>query len=159
MTMNRRLIRPNLAEIREKENREAAKKKIQPPYDTHAENYYYLKQMNKKTRMAVVFNDGQVVEGFVEWYDRNCFKLNREDAVVIDVRETHEWDRGHIPNARHIALGQLSKRMHEIEKFKSRPVIVVALNSEFKIASSVASTAASNSRLIRAESSTTCSSW
>jgi host factor-I protein len=80
MTINRRLIRPNLAEIREKESREAAKKKIQPPYDTHAENYYYLKQMNKKTLMAVVFYDGQVVEGFVEWYDRHCFKLNRDGA-------------------------------------------------------------------------------
>jgi rhodanese-related sulfurtransferase len=52
-------------------------------------------------------------------------KLNREDAVVIDVRETHEWDGGHIPSARHIALGQLGKRLHEIEKFKSRPIIVV----------------------------------
>jgi rhodanese-related sulfurtransferase len=52
-------------------------------------------------------------------------KINREDALIIDVRETHEWDRGHIPNARHIALGQIGKRMHEIEKFKSRPVIVV----------------------------------
>ncbi len=80
MTINRRLIRPNLAEIREKESREAAKKKIQPPYDTHAENYYYLKQMNKRTRMAVVFQDGEIVEGFVEWYDRHCFKLNREGA-------------------------------------------------------------------------------
>ncbi len=52
-------------------------------------------------------------------------KLNREDALIIDVRETHEWDRGHIPHARHIALGQIGKRMHEIEKFKSRPIIVV----------------------------------
>jgi rhodanese-related sulfurtransferase len=52
-------------------------------------------------------------------------KLNREEAVVIDVRETHEWDRGHIPNARHIALGQLGKRLHEVEKFKTRPIIVV----------------------------------
>lgn len=52
-------------------------------------------------------------------------KLNREDAVVIDVRETHEWDRGHIPNARHIALGQLGKRIQEVEKFKTRPIIVV----------------------------------
>lgn len=52
-------------------------------------------------------------------------KLNREDALVLDVRETHEWDRGHIPNARHIALGQLDKRMSEIEKFKGRPLIVV----------------------------------
>lgn len=81
--MNRRLIRPNLAEIRdnrEKEHRESDKRKMHPPYDTHAENYYYLKQMNKKTRMAVVFNDGQVIEGFIEWYDRHCFKLNRDDA-------------------------------------------------------------------------------
>jgi len=81
--MNRRLIRPNLAEIRdsrEKEHRDSDKRKMHPPYDTHAENYYYLKQMNKKTKMAVVFLDGQVIEGFIEWYDRHCFKLNRDDA-------------------------------------------------------------------------------
>jgi host factor-I protein len=81
--MNRRLIRPNLAEIRdnrEKEHRDAEKRKMHPPYDTHAENYYYLKQMNKKTKMAVVFADGQSIEGFIEWYDRHCFKLNRDDA-------------------------------------------------------------------------------
>lgn len=52
-------------------------------------------------------------------------KLNREDALVIDVRETNEWDRGHIASSRHIALGQLDKRLSEIEKFKARPVIVV----------------------------------
>jgi sRNA-binding regulator protein Hfq len=83
--MNRRLIRPNLAEIRdsrerEKERHESEKRKMHPPYDTHAENYYYLKQMNKKTKMAVAFADGQVIEGYIEWYDRNCFKLNRDDA-------------------------------------------------------------------------------
>ena len=50
--------------------------------------------------------------------------LNREDGIVIDVRETSEWDGGHIPNARHIALGQLGKRISEIEKFKSQPVVV-----------------------------------
>ncbi|MDO8930806.1 MAG: rhodanese-like domain-containing protein, partial [Rhodocyclaceae bacterium] len=27
--------------------------------------------------------------------------LNREDAVVVDVRETNEWSAGHITNARH----------------------------------------------------------
>ena len=50
--------------------------------------------------------------------------INREDAVVVDVRETNEWSAGHIPNARHIALGQLDKRFSEIEKFKERPIIV-----------------------------------
>ncbi len=50
--------------------------------------------------------------------------LNREDAVVVDVRESHEWSAGHIPNARHIALGQLGKHLSELEKFKERPLII-----------------------------------
>ena len=50
--------------------------------------------------------------------------MNREDALVIDVREANEWSAGHIPNSRHIPLSQLSKRIGEIEKFKTRDVIV-----------------------------------
>ena len=50
--------------------------------------------------------------------------LNREDALMIDVREASEWSAGHIPNSRHIAISQLKKQIHEIEKFKARPVIV-----------------------------------
>ncbi|MEW6165262.1 MAG: rhodanese-like domain-containing protein [Pseudomonadota bacterium] len=51
--------------------------------------------------------------------------INRQDALVLDVRETAEWSAGHIPNARHIALGHLSKHMSEIDKFKDKPIIVV----------------------------------
>jgi sRNA-binding regulator protein Hfq len=36
--------------------------------------------MSKKTPMAVIFQDGERVEGYIEWYDRNCIKLNRDDA-------------------------------------------------------------------------------
>jgi rhodanese-related sulfurtransferase len=50
--------------------------------------------------------------------------MNREDALVLDVRETGEWSSGHIQGARHITIAQLEKRMSEIEKFKDRPVIV-----------------------------------
>ena len=50
--------------------------------------------------------------------------VNREDAVVLDVREAGEWNGGHIPNARHIALAQLDKRIVELEKFKGRPIVV-----------------------------------
>ena len=78
--MNRKLIRPNLAEYKDKMSREAAKRKSHPPFETYAENYYYLKQMNKKTLMSVVFLDGETVKGYVEWYDRDCFKLNRENG-------------------------------------------------------------------------------
>jgi len=36
--------------------------------------------MNKKTPMGVVFEDGETVEGYIEWYDTNCIKLNRDEA-------------------------------------------------------------------------------
>lgn len=51
--------------------------------------------------------------------------INREDALVVDVRETAEWSAGHIPESRHIALGHLSKHLSEIDRFKEKPVIVV----------------------------------
>ena len=45
--------------------------------------------MNKKTPMAVVFTDGEVVEGAIEWYDRNCVKLNRDNAPNLLVYKSH----------------------------------------------------------------------
>ena len=51
--------------------------------------------------------------------------MNREDALVLDVRETGEWSSGHITGARHITLGQLDKRLSELDKFKEKPIIVV----------------------------------
>jgi rhodanese-related sulfurtransferase len=50
--------------------------------------------------------------------------INRRDAVVIDVRDAGEYQAGHIANARHIPEAQLAGRMKELEKFKSRPIIV-----------------------------------
>ena len=51
--------------------------------------------------------------------------MNREDALVLDVRETGEWSTGHINGARHITLAQLDKRFSELDKFKEKPIIVV----------------------------------
>jgi host factor-I protein len=76
--MNRKLIRPNLGEVKDRMSQDNKKKKLHPSTDTHAENYYYLKQMNKKTNLAIVLSDGEMVEGNLEWYDRNCLKLNRD---------------------------------------------------------------------------------
>lgn len=51
--------------------------------------------------------------------------INREDAIIVDVREPHEYAAGHVPNARHIPMGQVDKRLGELDKFKDKPVIVV----------------------------------
>ncbi|NMG44506.1 rhodanese-like domain-containing protein [Aromatoleum toluvorans] len=50
--------------------------------------------------------------------------INREDAQVLDIREQGEFAGGHIPNARHIPLGELERRSGDLEKFKDRPIIL-----------------------------------
>ena len=51
--------------------------------------------------------------------------INRQDATIVDVRETAEFKSGHIPNARSIPLSELAARMKELEKLKSKPVLAV----------------------------------
>jgi host factor-I protein len=83
---NRKLIRPSLP-LRERSDRSdrgergassvLTSKKAAPPEQTHAENFYYQKQMQGRTMMVVVLKDGEEIRGVIEWYDRDCIKLNR----------------------------------------------------------------------------------
>ena len=50
--------------------------------------------------------------------------INRKDALVIDVRDEGEFKAGHINNARHMPEKQVTDRLKEIEKFKTKPIIV-----------------------------------
>jgi rhodanese-related sulfurtransferase len=50
--------------------------------------------------------------------------INKEDALVLDVREPGEYSAAHILNARNIPLKDLGARVKEIEKFKQKPVII-----------------------------------
>ncbi|MEE9355335.1 MAG: rhodanese-like domain-containing protein [Methylococcaceae bacterium] len=47
-----------------------------------------------------------------------------EEAIIVDVRSTGEWQSGHIPNAKHIPLDQLKSRFSELEQYKDRPIIM-----------------------------------
>jgi host factor-I protein len=58
-----------------------AGKKTAPPEQTNAENFYYQKQMQSRTPMVIVLRDGEEVRGIIEWYDRNCIKVNRENGA------------------------------------------------------------------------------
>lgn len=87
--MNRKLIRTTLAEIRERGEREAGnrqrdsgggQRKRVPPEQTNAESFYYKKQMDNRTPMVIVLQDGEELKGTIEWYDRSCIKLHRTGA-------------------------------------------------------------------------------
>ena len=102
---NRKLIRPTLnrtgvgtdhghnshgpnhqpAERRERDRDRsvAPGKKTAPTEQTNAENFYYQKQMQSKTPMVVVLRDGEEVHGYIEWYDKNCIKLNRSGSANL----------------------------------------------------------------------------
>ena len=55
-------------------------RKAAPPEQTNAENFYYQKQMQTKTPMVVVLRDGEEIHGVIEWYDKTCIKVIREDG-------------------------------------------------------------------------------
>jgi len=78
---DRKLIRPSMNEMMEKfPTRSTGRRKQVPAEQTNAESFYYLKQMQNRTAMVVVLTDGTELKGWIEWYDKNCLKLNRTDT-------------------------------------------------------------------------------
>jgi rhodanese-related sulfurtransferase len=50
--------------------------------------------------------------------------VNREDAVIVDVREANEFAAGHVLGARNVPLARMETAAAELMKKKDRPVIV-----------------------------------
>jgi sRNA-binding regulator protein Hfq len=44
---------------------------------SHAEAFYFQKQIQSQTLMTFVLEDGEQIEGTIEWYDRNAIKVRR----------------------------------------------------------------------------------
>jgi host factor-I protein len=88
--VNRRMFRPGFPDAKESlpprivhQNHNAGpapSKKPAPPEITHAENFYWIKQMQSRTPMVVALENGETLHGIVEWYDRDCIKLTRQGS-------------------------------------------------------------------------------
>lgn len=76
----RKPARTSVPDTKEPSRRPPSAKKTTPPDQTNAEQFYYSKQMQGKTHMVVMLTDGEQLEGVIEWYDRDCLKLNRIGA-------------------------------------------------------------------------------
>ncbi len=113
--MNRKLIRTTLADVkarrdaineRERINGQMqrggsmqprsgppsavqVRKRQPPPTETHAEIYYYKKQIDAHTPMVIVLMDGEEIEGTIEWYDRGALKINRKSEPNLLVLKRH----------------------------------------------------------------------
>ncbi|MFA9216596.1 MAG: rhodanese-like domain-containing protein [Sphingomonadaceae bacterium] len=51
--------------------------------------------------------------------------INRDKAVIVDVRDAAEFATGHLPNAKNIPLADFDKRIGELDKLKNKSVVVV----------------------------------
>lgn len=56
--------------------------------------------------------------------------INHDQGVVVDVREGEEFRGGHVPKAVHVPLSGLASGLTQLEKFKSRPIIVCCRTSQ-----------------------------
>ena len=50
--------------------------------------------------------------------------VNRDGAVVIDVRDAHEYGQGHIVDAINVPHAALAGRLGELKKYKEKPIVL-----------------------------------
>jgi sRNA-binding regulator protein Hfq len=93
--VNRRMFRPSFVDAKEQapprlpHSGPLPNKKPAPPEVTHAENFYWVKQMQGRTPMTVVLDSGEVLHGIIEWYDRDCIKLTRDGTPNLMIFKRH----------------------------------------------------------------------
>jgi rhodanese-related sulfurtransferase len=51
--------------------------------------------------------------------------INQQNAMVLDVRESAEYEKGHILGARNLPLAHVEARAGDFDKHRMKPVIVV----------------------------------
>ncbi len=53
------------------------------PPQRQAELFYMQKQIQTQTPMVIVLEDGELVEGCIEWYDRNVLKVRGKSKTLV----------------------------------------------------------------------------
>lgn len=55
-------------------------------------------------------------------------KMNAGESIFLDVRDESEFKGGHLLNSRSLPVNKLAERLHEIEKFKEKDIVVYCDN-------------------------------
>ena len=59
--------------------------------------------------------------------------INREDAVVVDVRTDGEFRQGHIVNAVNIPKKSVEEQISKLEKYRDRPIITACRTGQIAL--------------------------
>jgi sRNA-binding regulator protein Hfq len=52
-------------------------------HSRHAELFYLQKQIQSRTPMVIVLEDGERIEGCIEWYDRDSLKIRGATKTLV----------------------------------------------------------------------------
>ena len=83
----RKLIRPDMNELKKDLPGRSVRRKQSPPEQTNAEEFYFLKQMAAKTPMVVILDNDEELRGWIEWYDKGAIKLNRTSGPNLLIQK------------------------------------------------------------------------
>ena len=89
-------------------------------------NHLFLVSLLVSVLMLLIWNlYGSVLSGLKQVIPAELTRLiNREDAIVVDVRTNAEFGNNHILGALNIPDADFQSRQHELEKHKDKPVIL-----------------------------------
>jgi rhodanese-related sulfurtransferase len=75
---------------------------------------------------VVVFTElRRKASGLVNIEAAEVVKLVNNDALVIDLRGTEAFSRGHIVSAKNIPSDELDTKLNQLQRFKSKPIVAV----------------------------------
>jgi len=89
-----------------------------------ATNHYVLVGAFVFLLVAFVINEGK--QGGAAITPTNLVNLvNREGAMLLDIRDTKEYSSGHIAGAVSMPVSSIDARIGELESHKDKPVVLV----------------------------------
>ena len=87
-------------------------------------NHYILVSVFVFLLVAFIINEGK--QGGAAITPSNLVKLvNREGAVIIDIRDNKEFGNGHIAGAMNLPFTALDSRIGELTTYKEKPIVLV----------------------------------
>ena len=74
--------------------------------------------------LAVVIEMRQRARGGNSIGTADAVRLQNSGALLVDVRDSQDYEAGHIIEARHIPAADIASRAESLKKFKEKPVIL-----------------------------------
>ena len=89
-----------------------------------ASNHFILVSLFLVLIVAFIINEGK--QGGAAISPSNLVTLvNREGAVIVDVRDGKEFGNGHIAGAVNVPASSIESRIGDLQAYKEKPVVLV----------------------------------